>query len=91
METTPPRSDSLPSKTTIGLGPGITLWFVVLAVFAISFLVTLFLIPGSLSQTQGVLSEDLERSVRRYNNPPRTRGFAVGETPGLRPLLDVEE
>ena len=84
METTPPGSDSLPSKTTIGLGPGIALWFVVLAVFAIPFLVTL-------SQTQGVLSEDLERSVRRYNNPPKTRGFIVGETPGSRPLLDVEE
>ena len=91
METTPPRSDSLPSKITIGLGPGIVLWFVVLTVFAVSFLVTSFLIPGSLSQTQGVLSEDLEKSVRRYNNPPRTRGFTVGETPGLRPLLDVEE
>lgn len=91
METTPPRSDSLSSKSTIVLGQGITLWFLVLAVFAISFLVASFLIPSPLIQTQGVLSEDLESGVRRYNNPPQTRGFIVGETPESRPLLDVEE
>ncbi len=91
METTPPSSDSLSSRITIVLGWGVTLWFLLLAVFAISFLFALFLIPGPLIQTQGVLSEDLERSVRRYNNPPRTRGFIVGETPRSRPLLDVEE
>lgn len=68
----PTTSSVISSVGYLGVG------FVVL--FAIAFLSALFFVRESIRDTRGILNQDLEGTVERYNHP-RTLGPRVGDSP----------
>ena len=91
MASVPPNRQAAAVRSSSELGSSVSLGVLGLGICAISFLVAILLIRSPLRETQGVLQEDLEKQVRRYNNPQTTRIPRVGGSqPVDRPLFDAE-
>ena len=85
----PPRHDPTSSTanalSTIGcMGIGFV------ALFAIALLSGLFLMRDSIREAQGVLDQDLQRTIRRYNRPVGA-GPRVGLPAGGQLQLELDQ